>query len=438
MKKHELVQEKSDQEVLDLEEMKILHIYDGPERVFPGEGSCSFIVYSIAKYTVAKGHDVTVLERRWEGLDNREEIEGIKFERFNLHICSSISRKETIEEMIKSPIGLFRFTLDRTSFALRAYKYLRKNDFDIVHVYTPFAAVVLVTLSRKLRKKMIYGEQIGDEEARLKLAHKRDVPLPLRIFSPDLYLMRRVKKVVMENERRKTRIVSAGKIKPENTTAISIGVDTREFNPDISIDNIKERYGLNDKTIIFFASAIIPRKEVEYLVKAANIVVNQLGYKDTLFLLKEKISEKEYIKRIHKFIKEYKLEKNVKIITGFLPHEDMKKLYVASDIYVLPSLEDPCPTSLLEPLACGKPLVGTDVGGIVTMIKNGWNGLKYKLKAMKDGLRIKVNKVEGDKGNLFKSLSAIIPVDQLTFNKLETIIKTFANKIFEWNYKVVR
>ena len=354
--------------------MKILHIYDGPVIVFPGEGSCSFIVYSIAKYTAAKGHDVTVLERRWEGLDNREEIEGIKFERIDLHICSSISRKETVEEMIKSPIGLLRFILDRTEFAFKAYKYLRKNEFDIVHVYTPFTAVVLVTLSRKLRKKMIYGEQIGDEEARLKLAHKRDVPLPLRIFSPDLYLMRRVKKVVMENERRKTRIVSAGKVKPENTTTISIGVDTREFNPAISIDNIKEKYGLNDKTTILFSSDIIPRKGVEYLIRAANIVINQLGYKNTLFLLKGKVSEKVYLENMRKLIEDYKLEENVKTITGFLPFEDVKRLYVASDIYVLPSLEEPCPTSLLEPLACGKPLIGTNVGGIVTMIKNGWNG----------------------------------------------------------------
>lgn len=71
-------------------------------------------------------------------------------------------------------------------------------------------------------------------------------------------------------------------------------------------------------------------------------------------------------------------------------------------------------------------------------IKHDRKGLKYKLKAMKDGLRIKVNKVEGDKGNLFKSLTATIPVDQLTFNKLETIIKTLANKIFEWTFKVVK
>lgn len=31
--------------------MKIIHVYDGHERVFPGEGSVPSVVYEIAKYT---------------------------------------------------------------------------------------------------------------------------------------------------------------------------------------------------------------------------------------------------------------------------------------------------------------------------------------------------------------------------------------------------
>ena len=355
--------------------MKILHIYDEHERVFPGEGSGPYIVYNIAKYTAAMGHDVTVLERRWKDLDYREEIEGIKFERVDLHFCSSISRKEPPRKIIKSLIGLLRFILDRTEFALKALRYLKKNNFDVVTVYFPFAAVILVTLSRKVRKKMIYGEMIGEVKKRLKLGPAKDIPLPFRIFSPDLYLMKRVGKVVTLTESVKSELVSPDKIEPEKVINVPLGVDTSEFYPDISIDNIKERYGLNDKTIVLFASEIIPRKGVEYLVKAANIIVNQLGYKDTLFLLKGKVSEKEYLGEIHKLIGEYKLEGNVKMILGHMPQfEDVKRLYVASDIYVLPSLEDNMPTSLLEPLACGKPLVGTDIGGIVPIIKDRWNG----------------------------------------------------------------
>ena len=354
--------------------MKIVHVYDGHETIWPGEGSVSFIVYNVAKYTAAMGHDVTILERRWNGLDYREVINGIKFERIDLSIGSSTPFEEVPQNVIKRPIGLLRFILDRTEFAFKALRYLKKNNFDVILVHLPFAAVILVTVSRKLRKKMIYGEMIGEAKKRLKLGSMKDTPLLFKIFSPDLYLMKRVRKVVMQNEEVRSELVSSGKIEPEKVTAISLGVDTSEFYPDINAGNIKERYGLNDKTIILFASTIFPRKGVEYLIRAANIVVNQLGYKDALFLLKGKEAEKEYLERIHKLIGEYKLEENVKMITGFLPHEDVKRLYVASDIYVLPSLEEPCPTSLLEPLACGKPLIGTNVGGIVTMIKDGWNG----------------------------------------------------------------
>ena len=357
--------------------MKIIHIYDEHGKVFSGEGSVPFIVYNIAKYTAAKGQDVTILERRWKGLDYKEEVEGIKFERVDLHFCSSISGKEPTRELVKSPVGLLRFILSRTEFAFKALRYLKKNNFDIVTVYFPFAAVILVTLSRKLRKKMIYVEMIGEVKKRLKLGSiMKDTPLLFRFISPDLYLMRRVRKVVMQNDEVRAELVSAGKIEPEKVTAISLGVDTSEFYPDINIDNVKERYGLSDKTTvtILFASEIVPRKGVEYLVRAADIIVNQLNYKEVLFLLKGKAYEKEYLERIRKLIEEYKLEENVKMILGYIPLEDVKRLYVACDIYVLPSLEEPCPTSLLEPLACGKPLVGTNVGGIVTMIKNGWNG----------------------------------------------------------------
>jgi len=56
-------------------------------------------------------------------------------------------------------------------------------------------------------------------------------------------------------------------------------------------------------------------------------------------------------------------------------------------------------------------------------VKCGWKGVFYKLKAVRDGLRVKVSKVDGDKKNLFRALSAAIPVDQLTFNWAERAVQ---------------
>ncbi len=70
--------------------------------------------------------------------------------------------------------------------------------------------------------------------------------------------------------------------------------------------------------------------------------------------------------------------------------------------------------------------------------KLGWEGVKYKLKAVIERFTIRVNKVEGDKENLLKNLSVTIPTNQLTSNKLEEAIIKFANKIYKWNIKWVR
>jgi len=92
--------------------MKVIHVYDGHERVYPGEGSVPSVVYQLARATAELGHDLTVLERRWEGTDYEEEINGIKFVRFDLNICSNVSNEEIVYEQIRSPKGVLRLISD--------------------------------------------------------------------------------------------------------------------------------------------------------------------------------------------------------------------------------------------------------------------------------------------------------------------------------------
>jgi glycosyltransferase involved in cell wall biosynthesis len=74
---------------------------------------------------------------------------------------------------------------------------------------------------------------------------------------------------------------------------------------------------------------------------------------------------------------------NVKLGHG-IPHihvghvEDRQRLslvYSAADVYVVPSLQDNQPNTVLESMACGTPVVGFDVGGIPDMVRPGITGL---------------------------------------------------------------
>lgn len=66
---------------------------------------------------------------------------------------------------------------------------------------------------------------------------------------------------------------------------------------------------------------------------------------------------------------------------GFLRDEYSTMLsYNAADVFIAPSLADNLPTTILESLSCGTPVVGFNVGGIPDLIKNKQNGYLAKYK----------------------------------------------------------
>lgn len=358
--------------------MRIVHVYDGHERVCPGEGSVPTAVYSLAQYAAKEGCDVTVLERRWRGFDHKQEIDGVKFRRVDLNICSNISNQEIVAKEVKKPFGFLRLIADRMLFAFKSYKYLKENDFDVIHCHLPFAANILVTMNENLGKSMVYTAHVGEEKMRFKF-NSDDLPFALRFFSPDLHLMRHVRKNIVLNQNLMLRLASIG-LRVEDFEVIPNGIEFSQYGKfsDEERRTIKEKYELNRRIVIMYAGTITPRKGVNDLIKAGNTIINQLGIKDVTFLLVGDFSiDERYVNRLRDYIKCRNLEKNVKF-TGFVSYEDLKILYSACDIFVLPSFEEGDSIAIKEALASRKPVIGTNVGGIPAQVENGWNGFLVK------------------------------------------------------------
>jgi glycosyltransferase involved in cell wall biosynthesis len=64
---------------------------------------------------------------------------------------------------------------------------------------------------------------------------------------------------------------------------------------------------------------------------------------------------------------------------------DMARIYNASDMFVLPSLEDNLPNTMLEAMACATPVISFDVGGMPDIIEDDVNG---KLVSFKDDVQL--------------------------------------------------
>lgn len=90
-------------------------------------------------------------------------------------------------------------------------------------------------------------------------------------------------------------------------------------------------------------------------------------------------------KKFKDYAKENNL-KNVEFLGGVFGEK--KILYLnAANAFVLPSLKEGAPVTVMEALACNTPVVVTEIGGVPMMIENGREGIIIKKKSPEDIVR---------------------------------------------------
>ena len=112
-----------------------------------------------------------------------------------------------------------------------------------------------------------------------------------------------------------------------------------------------------DKKILLTVAVLEKKKGHKYAIEAMKEVVKRR--KDVLYFiggsgpLKSKLLSRVNKDGLHDYIK----------FIGFIPNEEMNLWMNACDLFVLPSLSEGNPTVMFECLGCGKPFIGTKVGG---------------------------------------------------------------------------
>jgi len=146
---------------------------------------------------------------------------------------------------------------------------------------------------------------------------------------------------------------------PNKIRVIPNGVDVKKFKPN---NKIHTEY-------IYWGGRFVPEKGLKYLIEAIKLVKRT---KSDIRLLMA--GDGPLLPKIHKMINKYHLMDDVKFL-GKMPLEKIPLLINSSSMCVLPSLKEGMPFALLEAMACGKPVIGSNISGIRDIINNGENGL---------------------------------------------------------------
>jgi glycosyltransferase involved in cell wall biosynthesis len=177
-----------------------------------------------------------------------------------------------------------------------------------------------------------------------------------------------------------------------NVFPVPNGVDTKVFSPDVDSVNSPTN-SLTEETVVLFPRTL-------RLARGGHLIVDALaklrskGYDVSLwFLGAEDIADASLVRSQ---IEQNNLTEAVEFL-GHVPHEEMPRYYAAADIVSIPTYHsEGTSLSCLEAMACGRPVVVTDVGGLKEIIYRDKVDGGLKVKPTVEALATAIEKLVED------------------------------------------
>ncbi len=320
-------------------------------------GGMSVYIRELARELGKKGHAIDIFTRIHDPADPR--MENLSQNVRLIHLKAG--REAKIQKMD------VYFSLPEFTFNLENFWKENNLKYDIVFSHYWMSALVgkylwethripYITMFHTLGAvKNAIG--IGEGEPELRLASERETIQDCR-------------RIIVATEQEKEDLVryydaSAGKI-----GVVPCGVNMELFKP-VDKAEARQKLGLTDEKILLFVGRIDPLKGIDNLIKTLPLLKNEGKFK--LVVVGGDENSREELEGLKKLAADVDVMNSVDF-RGLVKQEQLPYFYSAADVCVVPSYYESFGLVPLESLACGTPVVATDVGDLKHIIKSGETG----------------------------------------------------------------
>ncbi|MFC1937777.1 glycosyltransferase [Chloroflexota bacterium] len=198
---------------------------------------------------------------------------------------------------------------------------------------------------------------IGEDEPELRITSEREIGAECH-------------RVIAATEKEEEELHQLYRVCRENIRIIPCGVNLELFRP-IDREVARRRLGLNGKSIILFVGRVDPLKGIDKLLMG--MAYFQQEQRPGLMVVGGDECNQAEVKRLKSLSQSLHIEDWVTFL-GTVEQEMLPYYYSAADTCVVPSYYESFGLVALESLACGTPVLATNVGAVESVIRQGENG----------------------------------------------------------------
>ncbi len=162
---------------------------------------------------------------------------------------------------------------------------------------------------------------------------------------------------------------------PEKIRIINYGVDTQKFSPRERSRELRAKLTLSDSPTVVSLRNLDPLYDVESLLKSVPLVLEEIP--ETKFVVVGRGSDESRLKELAISLG----VSDSTFFVGFIPNDELPTYLTAVDVYVSTALSDAgISAATAEAMACGLPVVITDVADNRKWVEDGVNGFVVPVK----------------------------------------------------------